>query len=946
MKSLIMFFVLLLAVAMLVVAPGTALAQGNKLTVAFDGITFDSAYDNGSIANISRRALDDYDAVTYTDTGEKGTARYWFRFTMSGVAGRTVTLHLDHTQNPLPFLRVLSPTPGVWRRMTTNEAPNTATLVLAFAPDVSSVELAFFEPMGYVETITAVTNLTSASPHAAVSLLGNSFENRNLHLITINNTNYPAAGRRRVWVHARVHAGEITATHTMLGFLSQALEDTETGRRLREHVIFHIVPQVNVDGIHRGYTRWDAQGIDIESEWCNIRVPEAALLKSQVDALMVTPNPISVALNLHSTVGNFTDSFFWKHVTPSVTPAFEAIQQNYINAVNAATPFFDNLSPQTSQLNACTFIESYFWNNWGESVMAMTEEGHYYRRITDNAWTDGAHYREVGRAMARALIAYYNLPPASEPDPAPSFTMQPAGQLLALGQPFSFSVNSTSSPPVSYQWWFNGEPVPGATNSVYSNLLVSVLQSGAYLAVATNSAGSVTSSMARLVAINGSGIPVAFADDFDANTSARWIERAGFASGGPDYTATYSFDYSTYFSSFLGATIPSAPGSTGGTVRGLKLTVNDNDAVAALAAVCLYPRWQSFSGDHTLKFDMWINYPGGVNGAGGGGSTENAFFGLNNSGSYANWDNASAAPSDGVWFTVTGEGGAAIDYRAHVGGTNNSPIALAFADGGLAASGATNANSASFPFTSYFPAPAYQTPGAPGKHWVQVEVSQTAANVLAWRMNGNLVAQRTNTTAFTNGNIMLGFADLFTSLANPVADSFMLYDNVRVELNPTALRPVITLNPTDQIRIVGQGATFSVAADGLGPMTCQWRRQGTNLPSATNFVFTLSVLKMSDAGLYDAQVGNAAGNTVSSTATLAVVPASTNATMLSAMLAGGVLQISWPSDHIGWRLEMQTNSIHTGLGTNWVGVPASQDTNRIFVTTATPGSTFFRLVYP
>ena len=38
-------------------------------------------------------------------------------------------------------------------------------------------------------------------------------------------------------------------------------------------------------------------------------------------------------------------------------------------------------------------------------------------------------------------------------------------------------------------------------------------------------------------------------------------------------------------------------------------------------------------------------------------------------------------------------------------------------------------------------------------------------------MNGNLFAQRTNTSAFTNGNIMLGYADLFTSIASPAAET-------------------------------------------------------------------------------------------------------------------------------------------------------------------------------
>ena len=936
----------LLSAALVLVALHPAAAQSNKLTATLDGITFDSSYDNGSLAAISKLALNEYDTTLYTDTGEKGPAEYWFRFTMSGVAGRTITIHLDHTHNPVPFLRVLDPGPGAWRRMTANEAPDNSTLTLSFDTNTTTVELAFFEPLGYTETLAAVTNLTAASPYAILTTLGQSFENRDLHLVTVNNPDYPDAGKHRVWVHTRVHAGEITSTHTMLGFLSQVLANSATGRRLREYVTFHIVPQVNVDGIHRGHTRWDAQGIDIESEWCNIRVPEAALLKGQVDFLMTQSNPISVALNLHSTRGNFTDSFFFKHLSPSVSVAFEGIQQNYIDAVDAATPLFDNLSAQTSQLNPCTFIESYFWNNWGESVMALTEEGHYYRRITDNAWTDGAHYREIGRAMARGLVTYYDLPPSSEPDPAPTLVTQPSSRILALGQPFSFSASSTSAPPVAYQWWVNGEPVTGATSATYTSLLTNVTQAGAYAVVATNSFGSVTSSLARLVLIDGSGTPIAFADDFEANSANRWTELGGFTSGGPDYSSDYSFDYDTYFSAFLGAPIPSAPNSAGATTHGLKLTVNDNDPVGALAAVSLFPKWQSYEATHALKFDMWINYPGGAGGSGASGTTENAFFGLNHSGEHVVWDNSSASPSDGVWFTVTGEGGASTDYRAHVGGTNASSILLAFADSGLPASGATSANASSEPFLSFFPSPAYETPGAPGKHWVEVEVSQNAANVLSWRMNGDLIAQRTNNTAFTNGNIMLGFADLFTSLANPAADSFMIYDNVRVEVDSSALTPVITMQPTNQTLLVGQAALLAVDATGLGPLNYQWRYDGTNLPGATNDLFSLWSARMADAGEYDVQVANAAGSVVSSSATLTVIPANTNPTALAVTFMGGLLQVAWPVDHTGWRLEMQTNSLAEGLNSDWVTVPGSDATNLVPFPVGQPGSAFFRLVYP
>jgi hypothetical protein len=830
--------------------------------------------------------------------------------------------------------------------MTTNEAPNTSTLILPFAPETQTVELAFFEPLGYAETLTAVSNLVAASPHASIAPLGQSFEGRNLHLVTVNDLTFPAAGKRRVWVHARVHAGEITSSHAMLGFLAQILEDSDAGRRLREHVIFTVVPQVNVDGIHRGYTRWDAQGIDQESEWCNIRVPEVALLKTRVDAFMTSANPISVALNLHSTVGNFTDSFFFKHVTPSVTANFETIQQNYINAVNAATPLFDNLSAQTSQLNACTFIESYFWNNWGESVMALTHEGHYYRRITDNAWTDGAHYREIGRALARALIQYYNLPPATTNQPGPVFSAQPAGQLLAMGQTLQLGATSTSAPPLSFQWWFNGAPVTAATNQTFTRIITNVTQAGAYAVVLTNASGAITSSLARVIVMDALGVPVAFADDFETDTAARWRVRPGAGNGVADYTAQFAFDYSTYFSPFITNNLPAAPNSAGGTTRGLRLTVNNNDATAATAAVSLFPLWQNFVGAHRLRCDLWINHPGETFGSGGAGSTEHATFGLDHSGDYVSWDSPTAAPSDGVWFSVTGEGGAANDYRAHVGGTNGAPVALAFSASGLAVCGATNASNSSFPFTSLFPSPPFQTPGVPGKQWVRVEVSQDAAQVLSWRLNDFLLAQRTNTSAFTTGNVMLGLMDIFTSIASPAADAFLLYDNVRVELDAANLLPVVISSPTNQTVQVGQTATFTGQAGGLGPWSYQWRRAGQPIAGATNATLTLADCQVPDAGTYAVEVQNAAGLALSAAATLTVVPGNTNSATLTAVASASTVQLAWPANCTGWRLEMQTNSLTGAWGTNWVTVPGSLTTNVMTLPVSAVPVGFFRLAYP
>lgn len=379
-----------------------------KITKTVQGITFTSDYDNGSLEDVTSGGLNVFNCKIYEEPGALGSRKYWFRFKMTGVAGRTITLNIEHPSNPRP---VITKDGKSWRRLTAEETPSTTQIQLTFSPTENFAELAFFYPLGVAETYEAVSALVRNSDDASTQIIGQSFQGRDIWMVTVTDTSVPDTGKHRVWMHSRAHAGEVTSTHLLLGFLEQITEDSPVGKRLRRYCIFNIVPLENVDGVYLGHTRWDSQGFDPERDWCYpVTLPEVLSIKTQVDSLMASANPIEVALNLHSTQGNYLDTFFFKHIYPSVTHHYEEIEQRFIDAFDNATPLFDNLNPQTSQLHECQFIESYFWNNWGESVMALTHEGHFQRRITDNEWITADDYRELGRAMARALIEYFNLP--------------------------------------------------------------------------------------------------------------------------------------------------------------------------------------------------------------------------------------------------------------------------------------------------------------------------------------------------------------------------------------------------------------------------------------------------------------------------------------------------------------------------------------------------------
>jgi hypothetical protein len=62
---------------------------------------------------------------------------------------------------------------------------------------------------------------------------------------------------------------------------------------------------------------------------------------------------------------------------------------------------------------------------------------------------------------------------------------------------------------------------------------------------------------------------------------------------------------------------------------------------------------------------------------------------------------------------------------------------------------------------------------------------------------------------------------------------------------------------------------------------------------------------------------------------------------------GGEIVLSWPADHRGWLLEVQTNSLGVGLGTNWVTVPGS-DSLTLFTNVIDPANeaVFYRLISP
>src|SRR5258706_246008 len=111
----------------------------------------------------------------------------------------------------------------------------------------------------------------------------------------------------------------------------------------------------------------------------------------------------------------------------------------------------------------------------------------------------------------------------------------------------------------------------------------------------------------------------------------------------------------------------------------------------------------------------------------------------------------------------------------------------------------------------------------------------------------------------------------FTPLSQNVTVSTANVSGVNFTDNAVAVAPTITTQPASQTVIVGQTASFTVAATGTAPLNFQWKKNGTAILGATSSSYTTPVTTSSDNGAqFTVAVSNAAGSVTSNAAALTV----------------------------------------------------------------------------
>ncbi len=102
--------------------------------------------------------------------------------------------------------------------------------------------------------------------------------------------------------------------------------------------------------------------------------------------------------------------------------------------------------------------------------------------------------------------------------------------------------------------------------------------------------------------------------------------------------------------------------------------------------------------------------------------------------------------------------------------------------------------------------------------------------------------------------------------------------------------------------------------------------------------FATVTLPVLSAGEYWVNNLNASGSISLVNTNPAINP---NPTNIVFSVSGNTLTLSWPADHTGWYLQVQTNNLSNGLSNNWVDVPNSQLVNTTNITVNPTNPTVF-----
>ena len=396
--------------------------------------TVSRSFESGSIGKVERLSDTEWEislADDNQDASLPASWRSWWYVKMDHLELDTPTkITLKNSGWPYYYLPVYSYDQKLWLRFSQGEVTQNTIdgLTVTKQFEHSTVWLARFYPYTYTD-LERYLETIQGKPYVDVLIAGHTQQGQPIYLLKVTDRNVPAAGKKRVVMHARTHPAETGPSFLIEGLMAKLLSGSQDAARLLSGFEFYIFPMQNVDGVVAGNYRSTPKSENLEMSWTFDSAapleltghvpPEVTAIHHVVKSLMSDGGPpVSMALNLHASNSEpDVRTFFFPHfgaASMGYQPTEAALWDKQLLFIEtlAARLGAGMVEPMPEQGGAGfatkTYPESWWWANYQDRVLAMTMEMTYGRAGYAPRWISQADMRDMGGALVMGIGDFYS----------------------------------------------------------------------------------------------------------------------------------------------------------------------------------------------------------------------------------------------------------------------------------------------------------------------------------------------------------------------------------------------------------------------------------------------------------------------------------------------------------------------------------------------------------
>lgn len=253
--------------------------------------TIDQAFEGGGVG--SAHFVDDTH-IEFSAPMDGSPQSLWYYFRVSGAKGTTLyfsqkglehVLGVRESRGYVPVVPVFRGASGAWKRVDERSirfCSDPLRYEFSVTPEDDECYVAFCYPY-LLEDFTRFIEARH-SPQVSAYSIGKTQEGRDLPCFLVGDLENPDI-KQMVVLFARQHAGEVSGSFVLEGFLDALLDGGAEAQAALSTTLFCIFPFVDLDSVQRGRYGKDRFPVDFNGDWsrqpyhCEIRLIQAELAR-------------------------------------------------------------------------------------------------------------------------------------------------------------------------------------------------------------------------------------------------------------------------------------------------------------------------------------------------------------------------------------------------------------------------------------------------------------------------------------------------------------------------------------------------------------------------------------------------------------------------------------------------------------------------------------------